>query len=76
MAIAYDYDDATVQTLSLSNTADPMRLSARPGRQKCNAIRLTITESSTTEGFRLSGLRLLVAVKGGGGRLPAAQGMI
>jgi len=72
--IAYDYNEFIYQTLQMGVTAalfgaadDPLFLRIKPKKQKCEAIKLTITDSAqtgTTESLTLSNLALVVGTKG------------
>lgn len=75
--IAYDYDPTIIQTTTItpdaSNPIENWRIFFN--RQKCEAFQLTITELITTPGagLTLSGLNMIVGLKSGYPRLPAAS---
>lgn len=64
-AIAIDLIATTVQSLTLAcTTATPVPVAIEPLHQSLRSLYLTLSESSTTEGFRISGLALDVGVEG------------
>lgn len=77
--IAYDFDPTAVQTDNIDATAiSPTVYQWRifPVRQKCEAIRLTLTDvqiAGFNEGFNISDLTLEVGLKSGVNKLPASQ---
>ena len=76
--LAYDYGTTNAETLSKALSSiqvdSAFRCRARPARRNCEAIRLRIEESGTTQGFSLAALLLVVGVvPGKGGRIPAAN---
>lgn len=79
VSIFTDYDETaasetfTVDTTGYSTTA-PLQLRHHLVKQKCEAIRVKLTESlSTGSGFKLTGLSFEVGLKRGGMKLPAAR---
>lgn len=74
--VYYDYDPTVAQTFSAvapigtPSAGDPFYFRGRPTKQKCKAIKFSLTiNSTTTEGLRLTGLSLEVGVKSGLDRL-------
>jgi hypothetical protein len=77
--VAYNFDDAVVQTATISAAqlqSDTQAL-IHLARQKCDSIRVTITENNSSgvsdAGVSLSGLAFEVGVKRGLRKLPATQ---
>jgi len=61
---AVDAVSTVVQTLTKAATAATVApLEARFTRQEFNALQLTVDESSTTEGFRISGMVFEVGIE-------------
>jgi hypothetical protein len=80
LKVAYDFGTTVAETLSLAlgtvQIDGTYRARARLARRNCEALKTRIEESSTTQGFALSALMLVVGVQGGkGGRLPAANAL-
>lgn len=65
LALEVDFTTGAVQspTFVVAATGSPA-LELRPGRQDAFAYRLTISETSTTQGFQLSGLQLELGAEG------------
>lgn len=67
----YNYDNATlVETVPYTHTGAATQIRVIPKIQKCTAIKLVIRESSTTAGFKFTGLQFEVGVKAGLYRAP------
>lgn len=72
----YDDDATTLETTTLAvTTSTKMPVQVDPAIQEGRAVQITIQESSTTEGFRLSGFDAYFGVDGKPGKVPAAQVM-
>ncbi|MCA1824412.1 MAG: hypothetical protein LC640_09165 [Frankia sp.] len=64
--LAYDYSGTVVETDTMAVTvATPMPLQVSPGRRRATAIRFNVSETSATQGFRISGLGLEVGIEPG-----------
>lgn len=80
--VGYDREETYFETFvfdlsTLSGTVEQLKL--KPSRQQCQAIRFDISDSNASNidgaGFAASVLALKVGIKGGLGRVPAAQVM-
>lgn len=64
MRLAYDFDSTVAESPTLAvTTSTKGAIGRKPARQECTALQLTVEETSTTEGFRLSGFVLEVGVE-------------
>lgn len=54
-----------------TSTLDPVAV--QPAQERCEALQVTVQETSTTEGFRISGLGLEVGLKSGANKQPSGQ---
>jgi hypothetical protein len=80
LGVAYDYDDTIAQTavagtaLTGGTTAGAQVL-VHLARQKCEAVQITVTETTTAneEGPRFSAIAMEVGAKKGHAKLPAAR---
>lgn len=76
--VAYDFESTNQETLSLAlggiQVDSQYRVRGRFSRRNCESFRIRIEESSTSQGFSLAALMLIIGVKGGkGSRIPAAN---
>ena len=76
-SLAYgDFDAATVETQTLAvTTATKLPIAMMPAHQRATSYQVTLQETSTTEGFRVSALAAEVGVKAGVVKLPTTQRM-
>lgn len=76
-AMEFNYSGSNAQTVSIAGSAPyQFEIPIGDGLQKSEAVKLTLTESSTTGGYRLSAISLLVGMKGGQYRVAASKRMV